>query len=70
MGFALSMPPKDSHMFMQAMFDDINGETLNIAVLLSVLAGLTWFRLIMAMQVTEMFGPLITAIFRMVIDIL
>ena len=70
MGFGITMPPTDELMFMNAMINDINLETINIALLLSMLSGLTWFRVIMALQVTETFGPLITAIFRMVIDIL
>ena len=38
-------------------------------MLLSTIAGLTWFRILIALQVTELFGPLITAMFKMIIDI-
>ena len=70
MGFGLAMPPTKELMYMNAMINSINGETINIALLVSTVAGLSWFRVIMALQVTETFGPLVTAIFKMVIDII
>jgi len=51
------------------MIEDINENFISIAMLLSLLSGLTWLRVIISMQATETFGPLITAVYRMIIDI-
>lgn len=70
MGFGIRKYPTMDLQFMQAMVDDIQENVFNIALMLSIIAGLTWFRILIALQVTEQFGPLITAMFRMIFDII
>ena len=56
-------------MGMQDMIMDILDNFINFPLLISLVAGLVWLRVIISMQATETFGPLITAIWRMVMDI-
>lgn len=70
MGFGIRKEPTMELQFMEAMMEDIQDNVVNIALLLSIIAGLTWFRILIALQVTEEFGPLVTAMFKMIIDII
>jgi len=53
MGFGISMQPSRDLMTMNAMLDDINYNVVNIALLIAFIAGLTWFRILLALQATE-----------------
>ena len=70
MGFGLREKPTDEMMLMEAMIMDIEDNVINIALMFSIVAGLTWFRILISLQTTELFGPLITAMFKMIIDII
>ena len=37
---------------------------------MSIVSGLTFLRILVSLQVTKLFGPLITAMFKMIVDIM
>ena len=56
-------------MFLHAMMNDINENILTIALYAATLAGLAWLRLMVSLNVSETFGPIISAMLKMVDDI-
>ena len=69
-GFGITNPPMKETMFMQAMINDMDTKIVNITILLALVTASTWLRVVVALQATETFGPIITAIGMMVLDIL
>ena len=70
MGFGLAMPPTKELMFMQALITDMNENTVTIALYAATLSFIAYLRIFMSFAVTETFGPLISAMVKMVSDIL
>ena len=68
-GYKVEAVPSKGTMMMQAITDDIFENVVSMALLYGLVSGCTWIRVLMGLQVTETFGPLITAINRMSIDI-
>ena len=69
-GFGLSDPPKQSHLFMQRLINDIKTGEFHFDWLLSSVAFLFWIRLIFLLQLTLTFGPLILATQAMMKDLI
>lgn len=61
MGLGLEMPPSKEMMFLQAMMTDINDNLIAIPFYAATLAGLAWLRLMVSFNVSETFGPIISA---------
>ena len=68
-GFGISEPSKEV-MFMQAMMDDINNSVYNFPTLIAFLCFFTWLLLLSALTRTQMFGPRISMVMRMIADIM
>ena len=61
MGLGLENPPSEEMMFLHAMMTDINENNIAIPVYAATLAGMAWLRLMVSFNVSETFGPIISA---------
>ena len=68
-GFKLSDPPTEYHRFMFRLLNDINTGEFHFDWLLALTAFLFWFRIIMMLQLTTYFGPLIKTCYSMLKDL-
>ena len=60
-GLGLEMPPTKEMMFLHAMAMDIEYNVLAIPAYAATLAGMAWLRLMVSFQLSETFGPIISA---------
>ena len=60
-GLGLENPPSKEMMFLHAMMNDINENLTAINARVATLAGLAWLRLMVSFNVSETFGPIISA---------
>ena len=68
-GFGMPMPPTEV-VFLNALMDDMTEQWANIPFLISLICGFTWIRTLAAMTNSEVFGPKVFMILKMISDIL
>ena len=69
-GFNLQENPTRAQMFLQCIMDHIRDESFNFDFLLAGIALFLWMRLLIMLQLTETFGPLIQIIVQMMKDLI
>ena len=68
-GFGLTDPPHEYHRFMQRMLNDNTSGDFHFDWLLAGVAFLFWIRLVIMLELTSMFGPLIRTTVAMMKDL-
>ena len=68
-GYHLTTPPRPEHMYMKELLYELNTGSFPVDLLLGAAAFCFWVRLILMLQLTSTFGPLITIIFQMFKDL-